>query len=206
MEDVLDTYRLPYDPDVPVVCVDESCTQLLESARASLPARPGAVARQDDEYIRKGVAEIFLGIEPLTGRVEVSVGERRGRREWADFIRHLLEDVFPNAKMVKFIMDNLNTHSTASLYERFPPEKARALASRMEIHYTPRHGSWLDVAEIGLSILKSQCLNRRIADLETLSNEVGAWVKERNANPKPVKWHFTTDDARVKLLSLYPKF
>ena len=205
MEDVLDVYKLPYNPDIPVLCVDESCKQLLEDVRPVLPARPGDIARQDDEYIRHGVAEIFLGMEPLTGRCEVSVGERRGCKEWAEFIRFLLEDKYPNATKVVFVMDNLNTHALSSLYQCFTPEKARSLAGRMEIHYTPKHGSWLDVAEIGLSVLKSQCLDRRIPDLETMKRVVGAWQERHNSNPRPVQWHFTCEDARVKLLSTYPK-
>jgi len=180
MEDVPDVYRLPCSPDIPVPCVDESCKQLLEDARPALPARPGDIAKQDDEYIRNGVAEIFPGIEPLTGRCEVSVGERRGCREWAEFIRMLLEEEYPNAAKVVFVMDNLNTHALSSLYQCFPPEKARALASRMEIHYTPKHGSWLDVAETGLGVLKSQCLNRRIPDMETMKREVGAGQERHN--------------------------
>ena len=206
MEDVLDVYKLPYAPDMPVVCVDESCKQLLEDVRPPLPARPGDIARQDDEYVRHGVAEIFLAIEPLTGHCEVSVGERRGCREWAEFVAGLLEGRYAKAGKVLFVMDNLNTHSTASLYQCFPPEKARRLAARMEIHYTPKHGSWLDVAEIGLSVLKSQCLNRRFPDIDSMKKEVKAWQDRHNAAPHPVKWHFSCEDARVKLLSVYPKF
>lgn len=205
MEDVLDVYKRPYNPDVPVLCVDESCKQLIENVRPVLPARPGDIEKQDDEYVRNGVAEIFLCIEPLTGRCEVSVGERRGCKDWAEFIRMLLEDKYPNAQKVILVMDNLNTHELSSLYQRFPPERARALARRMEIHHTPKHGSWLDVAEIGLSVLKSQCLNGRVPDLETMKKMVTAWQTRHNSNPHPVQWHFTCEDARVKLISVYPK-
>lgn len=205
MEDVLDVYALPYNPDVPVVCVDESCKQLVKAVRPALPARPGDIAKEDDEYIRQGVAEIFLAIEPHTGRINVSAGESRNARDWAEFIQNLLDVKYPSAQKVIFVMDNLNTHTTASLYKRFPPDVARNLAGRMEIHYTPKHGSWLDVAEIGLSVLKSQCLNCRVPDLKTLRKKIKAWVNDRNKNPKPVQWHFTSSDAREKLLSIYPK-
>ena len=169
-----------------------------------IPAAPGHPALLDHEYVRNGVAEIFLEVEPLAGRRHVEVGVRRGRREWADFVRGMLEERYPDAKKVVLVMDNLNTHGATSLYERFPPEIARRLAERLEIHYTPKHGSWLDIAEIELSVLSRQCLNRRLDSLDALKREVGEWLRDRNNRQTKVKWHFTAADARVKLRRLYP--
>jgi hypothetical protein len=204
MEDVLEVYSRPYDAQRPVVCLDETCKQLVGEVAPPIPAAPGHPALLDHEYVRNGVAEMFLEVEPLAGRRHVEVGERRGRREWADFVRGMLEERYPAAKKVVLVMDNLNTHGAASLYERFTPEVARSLAERLEIHYTPKHGSWLDIAEIELSVLSRQCLNRRIDSMEALKREVGAWSRDRNNRQAKVKWQFTAADARVKLRRLYP--
>ena len=204
MEDVLEVYSRPYDAQRPVICLDETCKQMVGEVAPPIPAAPGHPALLDHEYVRKGVAEIFLEVEPLAGRRHVEVGERRGRREWADFVRGMLEERYPDAKKVVLVMDNLNTHGAASLYERFPPEVARRLAERLEIHYTPKHGSWLDIAEIELSVLSRQCLNRRLDSLDALKREVGEWLRDRNNRQTKVKWHFTAADARVKLRRLYP--
>ena len=204
MEDVLEVYSRPYDAQRPVICLDETCKQMVGEVAPPIPAAPGHPALLDHEYVRKGVAEIFLEVEPLAGRRHVEVGERRGRRDWADFVRGMLEERYPDAKKVVLVMDNLNTHGATSLYERFPPEIARRLAERLEIHYTPKHGSWLDIAEIELSVLSRQCLNRRLDSLDALKREVGEWLRDRNNRQTKVKWHFTAADARVKLRRLYP--
>jgi hypothetical protein len=204
MEDILDVYHRPYDPDVPVICMDESSKQLIGDVAQPIPAAPGHPVLLDHEYVRNGVAEIFLEVEPLAGRRHVEVTEHRGRREWADFVRGMLDERYPTAKKVVLVMDNLNTHGTASLYERFPAEEARRLAERLEIHYTPKHGSWLDIAEIELSVLARQCLDRRIETIETLKSEVQNWNFDRNNRQTKVKWQFTCADARVKLRRLYP--
>ena len=204
MEDVLEVYSRPYDAQWPVVCLDEPCKQMVGEVAPPIPAAPGHPALLDHEYVRNGVAEIFLEVEPLAGRRHVEVGVRRGRREWADFVRGMLEERYPDAKKVVLVMDNLNTHGATSLYERFPPEIARRLAERLEIHYTPKHGSWLDIAEIELSVLSRQCLNRRLDSLDALKREVEEWLRDRNNRQTKVKWHFTAADARVKLRRLYP--
>ena len=204
MEDVLEVYSRPYDAQRPVICLDETCKQMVGEVAPPIPAAPGHPALLDHEYVRNGVAEIFLEVEPLAGRRHVEVGVRRGRREWADFVRGMLEERYPDAKKVVLVMDNLNTHGAASLYERFPPEVARRLAERLEIHYTPKHGSWLDIAEIELSVLSRQCLNRRLDSLDALKREVEEWLRDRNNRQTKVKWHFTAADARVKLRRLYP--
>lgn len=205
MEDVLEVYQLPYDPLYPVVCMDESCKQLVGEARDPVPGKPGQVARVDDEYVRNGVAEIFLEVEPLTGRRHVVVTQSRTKKDWAGFIREMLEQRYPDAIKVRLVMDNLNTHSIASLYDTFPPDKARALAERLDIHFTPKHGSWLNMAEIEFSALKGQCLNRRIPDMATMQAEVAAWEADRNNQSKKIDWRFRTSDARIKLKRLYPK-
>lgn len=184
--------------------MDETCKQMLKEVKEPLPSRPGSAKKIDDEYLRNGVAEIFLAIEPLTGQVKVKAGEKRGRLEWAHFMKEVIS-AYPDADRIRLVMDNLNTHSPASFYEAFPPEEARKLAEKLEIHYTPKHGSWLDIAEIGLSVMKSQCLDRRIPDLETMTEELSSWEISRNARKNPVKWQFTSEDARIKLVSLYPK-
>jgi hypothetical protein len=205
MEDVLDVYHAPYDPLVPLVCMDESNKQLVGEVHAPLGVAPGRGQIVDHEYVRNGVAEIFLEIEPLTGRRHVDITERRTRKDWAAFIKAMLDERYPQATKVRLVMDNLNTHNLASLYEAFAPEEARRLARRLEIHYTPKHGSWLNVAEIELSALNSQCLNRRIPDLEQMRKEVAAWELDRNHRSAAIDWRFTTADARIKLKRLYPK-
>jgi hypothetical protein len=205
MEDVLEIYHLPYDPDYPVVCMDESSKQLIGEVHTPIPCKPGQPRRMDDEYIRHGVAEIFMEVEPLAGRRHVAITERRTRKDWAQQIKQMLDERYPEAVKVRLVMDNLNTHNTASLYETFEPKEARRLAERLDIHHTPKHGSWLNMAEIELSVLKGQCLNRRIADMATMQAEVAAWESDRNSSTKKINWQFTTADARIKLTRLYPK-
>jgi hypothetical protein len=205
MEDVLDVYHQPYNPQYPVVCMDESCKQLIGEVREPIPAAPGHPVLCDDEYIRNGVAEIFLEVEPLGGRRHVEISERRTKIDWAIFIREMLNIRYPDAKKVIVVMDNLNTHSTSSLYEAFSPNEARRLAKRLEIHYTPKHGSWLNIAEIELSVLKGQCLDRRIPEIEIMRKAVFAWECDRNNRQSNINWHFTSADARIKLKRLYPK-
>lgn len=205
MEDVLEVYHLPYDPDYPVVCMDESCKQLIGEIRTPIPCKPGQVARIDDEYVRNGVAEIFMEVEPLAGRRHVAVTERRTRKDWAEQIKQMLDERYPAAIKVRLVMDNLNTHQVASLYETFEAREARRLAERLDIHYTPKHGSWLNMAEIELSALKGQCLDRRIPDMATMQVEVATWQNDRNNSMKTIDWQFTTAEARIKLKRLYPK-
>jgi len=204
MEDVLDVYHRPYEPRHPMVCMDEASKQLIGEVRDPLPTRPGQVQKYDSEYKRLGTANIFMAVEPLAGQRTVRVTDRRTKLDWAEFIRHLLEDVYTDADLVVLVMDNLNTHSIGSLYEAFEPDKARSLASRLEIHHTPKHGSWLNMAETELSILCRQCLDRRIDCQETMTQEVAAWKDARNANKSTIDWQFTTADARIKLKRLYP--
>jgi len=182
MEDVLAVYQLPYDPDYPVVCMDESCKQMIGEVHEPIPCAPGKPKRIDDEYVRNGVAEIFMEVEPLAGKRHVEITERRTRKDWAAQIKQMLDERYPNATKVRLVMDNLNTHNIASLYEAFEPNEARQLAERLEIHYTPKHGSWLNMAEIELSALKGQCLDRRIPDMSIMKAEVAAWEKDRNNN------------------------
>ena len=204
MEDVLEVYHRPYDPAYPVVCMDESNKQLVADIIQPIPCTPGKPKRIDHEYIRKGVAEIFIATEPLVGSVVLRITERRTRKDWAEFIKYLLELRYPDAQKVVLVMDNLNTHGIASLYAAFPPEEALRLSSRLEIHYTPKHGSWLNIAEIELSALSVQCLDRRFEDIANLATEVAAWEVQRNARCRPIKWQFKTADARIKLKSVYP--
>ena len=208
MEDVLEIYQLPYDPDYPVVCMDESCKQLIGEVREPIPCEPGIPVRVDDEYVRKGVVEIFMEVEPLAGKRHVEITEHRTRKDWALQIKQMLDKRYPDVTKVRLVMDNLNTHNIASLYKTFEPEEARRLAERLEIHYTPKHGSWLNMAEIELIVLKGQCLDRRIAEMATMQAEVAAWEIDRNNNINNIKkidWQFTTTDARIKLKRLYPK-
>jgi hypothetical protein len=204
MEDVLEVYHLPYDPAYPVVCMDESSKQLVKDARNPAPCAPGRPLRVDNEYIRNGVAEIFMEVEPLAGKRHVAATERRTRKDWAMQIKQMLDERYPDAAKVRLVMDNLNTHGIASLYEAFEPREARRLVERLEIHYTPRHGSWLNIAEIEFSALKGQCLDRRIPDMEAMRAELAAWEKDRNNSMKKISWQFTTSDARIKLKKLYP--
>jgi hypothetical protein len=205
MEDVLEVYHLPYDPQYPVVCMDESCKQMIGEVREPIPCKPGQPLRIDDEYVRNGVAEIFMEVEPLSGKRHVAVTEHRTRKDWAIQIQQMLNDRYPDAIKVRLVMDNLNTHNVASLYETFNPIEARRLAERLDIHYTPKHGSWLNMAEIELSVLKGQCLARRIADFASIQAEVAAWEKNRNNRARKIVWQFKTSDARIKLKHLYPK-
>jgi hypothetical protein len=205
MEDVLEVYHMPYDPDYPLVCMDESCKQMIGEVRAPIPCKPGQPKRIDDEYVRNGVAEIFMEVEPLAGKRHVTVTERRTRKDWALQIKRMLDERYPDVIKVRLVMDNLNTHNVASLYETFEPEEARGLAERLEIHYTPKHGSWLNMAEIELSALKGQCLDRRIPDMPTMQAEVAAWERDRTKGARKIVWQFTTADARIRLKRLYPK-
>lgn len=205
MEDILAVYSRPYDADLPVVCMDESSIQLIGELHTPIPAAPGYPALIDDEYVRNGVASIFIEVEPLGGKRHVSITERRTRVDWAHFVRGMLEDRYPDAGKVVLVMDNLNTHTIASLYHAFPPEIARKLAERLEVHYTPKHGSWLNISEIEISVLKRQCLAGRIPDIQTMRRAVAQWNDDRNNRQTVVDWQFTTDDARIKLKRLYPK-
>jgi hypothetical protein len=206
MEDVLEVYHRPHDPSRPVVCMDECSKQLIAEIREPLPPRPGDVAKYDSEYERRGTANLFMAVEPLAGQRAVQVTDQRKRTDWALFIRHLLLTVYARAATVVLVMDNLNTHGIASLYEAFDPATARALASRLEIHYTPKHGSWLNMAETELSVLSRQCLDRRIEEKQILIDEIAAWESKRNATCTTIDWRFTTDDARIKLKRLYPSY
>jgi DDE superfamily endonuclease len=204
MEDVLEVYHRPYDPKRPVLCIDETFKQLIGETRTPLPIRPGMVECYDHAYVRNGVASLFLACEPLAGWRHVAVTESRGRVDWAGFIRSLLDGRYAQAERVVLVMDQLNTHTLASLYETFPPEDAKRLAERIELHHTPKHGSWLNIAEIELSALGRQCLARRIAHQDSLRRKVEPWEQQRNAAATKVDWQFTTAQARVKVRSLYP--
>jgi hypothetical protein len=205
MEDVLEVYKRPYDATRPVVCMDESSKQLIGEVIPPIPMTAGHPVLKDDEYVRNGVAEIFLAVEPLAGQRTVKVTERRTRLDWAYFIRDLVDGPYGNAERVVLVMDNLNTHSTASLYEAFPAEEALRLSKKLEIHYTPKHGSWLNVAEIELSVYKRQCLPERVPSLEEMRALTRAWNEDRNSKQTKVDWQFFSDDARIKLKRLYPK-
>jgi len=204
MEDVLEVYHRPYDPRHPVVGLDETSKQLVGEVERPVPASPGQVARYDYEYTREGVANLFMMSEPLAGRRQVSVTDRRTAKDFAECLRQLSDELYRDAEKIVLVTDNLNTHSAASLYEAFEPAEAKRLSDRFEFHYTPKHGSWLNVAEIELSILTRQCLSRRIDKVDTLRREVQAWAESRNAHHKTIDWQFTTDDARIKLKRLYP--
>ena len=205
MEMVLDVYKRPLDPRYPVVCMDESPKQLIGETKIPIPASPGQPAKHDYEYKRNGVCNIFIACEPLAGKRMVTVTERKTKQDWACFIEKIAEQ-YESAEKITLVMDNLNTHSPGALYETFPPEKAKALWNRFEFVYTPKHGSWLNMAEIELNVLTGQCLNRRIDKIETVRKEVRAWQKSRNNKNAKVNWQFTTDDARIKLTRLYPTF
>jgi DDE superfamily endonuclease len=205
MEDVLEVYRRPRDRDAPVICMDEQPTQLIRETRRPLPAEPGRPACVDYEYERNGTATNFLFTEPLAGWRKVNVRETKKKTDWAEEIRQLLQVDYPEAAKVILVCDNLNTHTPAALYEAFPPAEARRLVERLEIHHTPKHGSWLNIAECELSVMTRQCLDRRIPDIETLRQQVGHWYGLRNTAQKSVDWHFTTADARIKLKRLYPQ-
>ena len=206
MEDVLDVYHTPRDPQLPLVCLDEVCKQLLGEKQAPLPPRPGIPGREDYEYVRDGVASIFMVYAPLEGIRHTHVGPdgRRTARDYAECLRLIAEEWFPDAARIVLVLDNLNTHKMGSLYERFPAPQAKALADRFEVHYTPKHGSWLNMAECEISVLARQCLRRRIPDLDSLRAETSAWAKRRNAAGAKMSWQFDSAAARIKLQSLYP--
>jgi len=205
MEDVLEVYHRPHDPAAPVVCMDEKPYQLLGHVRDPIPAGRGHDLKQDSEYVRHGTCSIFVWVEPLAGRRRVNARQRRTRIDWAHEIDQLLSVDYPHAERIVLVMDNLNTHTLGSLYEAFEPAKARALAERLELHYTPKHGSWLNIAEIELSRLTRQCLGRRIDDLDLLNTELAAWQAATNDDQRQVDWQFTATDARIKLRHLYPQ-
>ena len=204
MEDVLDVYKRPYNPKLPMVCLDETSKQLIGETRIPVTASPGQPARYDYEYKRNGVANLFMIFEPLIGKRRVKVTERRTKIDWAYCVREMVDQIYPDAEQIVLVMDNLNTHNKSSLYEAFEPAEAKRIADKLEIHYTPKHGSWLDMAEIELGILSRQCLSRRIENMEQLEKEALAWEKNRNAKKEKVDWQFTTADARIKLKKLYP--
>jgi hypothetical protein len=204
MEDVLDVYHRPYDERRPLVCIDEQPTQLVSETRTPLAPRPGAPARYDYEYKREGVANLFMVFQPLLGWRYVWPTERRTSKDFAEVLRWLAEDLHPDAERLVLVTDNLNTHTPACLYEAFEPARARAIAERLEWHYTPKHGSWLNMAEVEFAALSKQCLGRRIGSLARLKRAVAAWEEERNDRMVGVKWRFTTTEARIKLRSLYP--
>ena len=204
MEDVLDVYKRPYNPKRPMVCLDETSKQLIGETRIPVTASPGQPARYDYEYKRNGVANLFMIFEPLIGKRRVKVTERRTKIDWAYCVREMVDQIYPDAEQIVLVMDNLNTHNKSSLYEAFEPAEAKRIADKLEIHYTPKHGSWLDMAEIELGILSRQCLSRRIENMEQLEKEALAWEKNRNAKKEKVDWQFTTADARIKLKKLYP--
>ena len=205
MEDVLEVYKRPYDVKRPLICMDEMPKQLLADIREPVNCQPGNPAREDYEYKRNGVEDLFMLFEPLQGKRYVEVKEQRRRVEWAAVMKSVSDDLYPQAEKIVVVLDNLNTHTPASFYEAFEPEEARELVERFEFHFTPKHGSWLNMAEIELSVLARQCLDRRLPDKDALIREVLAWQQERNDEVVKVLWQFTTADARIKLKSLYPK-
>ncbi|MBE0448582.1 MAG: IS630 family transposase [Actinobacteria bacterium] len=204
MEDILDVYKRPYDPKYPVVCMDEKPKQLISEKRTPIPARPGRVERFDYEYTRSGVANIFIAFEPLANVRDIKVTKRRTKKDWAKYMQELSDVNYPEAEKIILVMDNLNTHKPASFYETFEPVEAKRLIDRFEFHYTPKHGSWLNMAEIELSVLSRHCLDQRFGDIDILKFQTSAWVSERNIISASVNWQFTTDDARIKLRRLYP--
>ena len=205
MEQVLDVYQRPYDPRYPVVCMDESNKQLIGDVVPALPLRAGQVTCEDCNYERHGTANLFLAFEPARGQRDVTVSHRRTRQDWAQYVRKIVDELYPRARRITLVCDQLNTHTLASLYQAFPPTEAHRLARKLELVHTPKHGSWLNMAEIELSALSRQCLDRRMTNQECLAREVAAWAKARNAHATTVHWRFTTPDARIKLASLYPK-
>ena len=204
MEQVLDVYKRPYDKEFPLICMDESPKQLIKETRIAIPMKPGQQAREDFEYERCGVSNIFMATEPLKGKRHVKVTERKTKVDWAIFIREIADNHYKTAKKITLVMDNLNTHKPSALYEAFEPKEAKRVWDRFEFVYTPKHGSWLNMAEIELHVLMGQCLNRRIDNLEIMKEEVHAWENHRNSKDAKIKWQFTTQEARVKLKKLYP--
>lgn len=206
MEDILDIYEMPYKPSLPVVCMDEKPYQCLGEAREALPMRPGDTQKTDSEYVREGTCSIFVFTEPLRGWRHSHVRKTRTALDWAEEIKYLLTECYPDCQKLILVMDNLNTHVIASLYKRYPAQEAHSYAKRLEIHYTPKHGSWLNIAEIELNVMTRQCLARRLDSIAKVQQELTAWESMRNEDCGKVMWHFTTAQARTKLLSLYPKF
>lgn len=204
MEDILDVYQRPYDEAFPLWCMDEKPYQILGESREPLPMRPGDDTKTDSEYVRNGTVSVFCFIQPHTGKIVHSVEPTRTAIDWAEKIRILVDEVAPNAEKIILVMDNLNIHTLGSLYKAFPPEEARRIAKKLEIHYTPKHGSWLDIAEIAINIMTRQCLNRRIPSIEALCDELKQWNDSYDKNPSPINWQFQSKDARIKLKSLYP--
>lgn len=204
MEDVLDVYKRPYDTNRPLVCFDELPKQLVSETRSPIAARPGKVARYDYEYRRNGVANVFMMYEPLAGKRHVTVTDRRTKEDFAECMRQLVDERYPKAEGIVLVMDNLNTHHKASLYEAFEPREAKRIADKLEIHYTPKHGSWLNMAEIEISVMGRQCLSERMESVNRLTRETTSWTRDRNAAGAKVDWRFTTADARIKLKKLYP--
>ena len=204
MEDILDVYQRPYDPLRPQVCLDEACKELHSTPKGTYPPQPGQPARQDYEYARHGTASLFVWVEPLTGRRKVRVTARQTGRDFAEQLRLLVDEDYPEAEQIVLVVDNLKTHAPACLYERFAPEEARRIARKLEWHYTPEHGSWLNIAECELSVLARQCLSRRLSDSDMLIREVTAWEHKRNQAQVTIDWRFTTADARIKLKRRYP--
>ena len=206
MEFVLDVYKRPYDVDYPVVCMDESPKQLIEEVRSAIKMKPGLETKIDYEYIRNGMVNIFMANEPLKGKRTVKVTEFKTKQDWATFIKEIADKSYPKAKKITLVMDNLNTHSARSLYETFKPAEAKSLWDRFEFVYTPKHGSWLNMAEIELHVLNGQCLNRHISTIKEIENEVEAWQTNRNNKNSKINWQFTNKEARIKLKRLYPSF
>jgi len=206
MEDVLDVYARPYDPKRPVVCIDEGGKELRDTPHGTVPMQPGQPAKEDYEYERLGKANLFMSVEPLAGKRRVRVTERHTYPDFAQELRHLVDEDYPEAEVIVLVCDNLNTHRSACLYASFEPDEAHRIANKIEWHYTPEHGSWLNMAEGELSVFARQCLDRRIADMQTLSGEAASWECARNAMRVKIHWQFTTADARIKLRRLYPVF
>ena len=204
MEDVLDVYTRPYDPQHPTVCLDETSKQLVGEVQAPRPAIPGHPARYDHHYVRQGVANVFMMLEPLTGRCHVQVTQQRTKKDWARVMKDLVDRYYPEAERLTLVMDNLSSHQKAALYDVFAPAEAKRIADKIDIHFTPKRGRWLNMAEIGLKMLSRQCLDRRIATIQQLSQQVQAWLSQRENSQAPVKWRFTTEKARIKLHRLYP--
>jgi len=204
MEQVLDIYKRPYNLANPVVCMDESPKQLISETKVPLPISPGFEKKCDYEYARCGVCNVFMINEPLAGKRFVKVTDRKTKNDWAELVREIADDLYPDAENITLVMDNLNTHSAAALYETFEPVEAKRIWDRFEFVYTPKHGSWLNMAEIELNVLTKQCLNRRIDNRDKIASEVEAWQNSRNNKDAKINWHFTTDDARIKLHRLYP--
>src|SRR5690554_5471573 len=204
MESVLDVYKTPYDKRYPVVCMDESPKQLIKQTRIPIARKPGQDAKEDYEYSRQGVANIFMANEPLKGKRYIRIKKSKTKKDWAHFVRYIADQLYPRAIKILLVMDNLNTHKPSALYETFPPEEAKRIWDRFEFIYTPKHGSWLNMAEIELNVLNHQCLNRHISSEEKVKQEVAAWQENRNNKGGKINWQFTTRDARVKLRKLYP--